>query len=232
LPVQVARQGHEIGFHGHRHVFLERHSPASLLKELQFWRAKLADLTGTPILGYRAPYFSVTRRTAWALRCIDQAGFRYDASIYPGPNDRYGWLGAPTVISRIRESNLTVFPVPVLHRVFPIGYSGGAYLRMLPSWLIHTGFDLANRVGQPSMIYVHPWELDEYHERPVHPWDHERPSLAALRSWRSSLTSLPGRKRTRSRLENLLARLSGRVQPMNDVINQLTNIPTWNLRTA
>jgi len=66
-------------------------SEASLRNELETWKQRLEQLRGAPVFGYRAPYFSLTRETAWALRSIADARFAYDASIYPGPNDRYGW---------------------------------------------------------------------------------------------------------------------------------------------
>jgi polysaccharide deacetylase family protein (PEP-CTERM system associated) len=214
----TAQRGHEIGFHGHRHVMLNTLSEASLRDELKTWKQKLEELSGTPVLGYRAPFFSLTRETAWALRSIADARFAYDASIYPGPNDRYGWWGAPKRMARIEGSELTIFPVPLLHALLPVAFSGGAYLRLLPMSIISFGFALLDRANQPGMIYLHPWELDHAVERP---------GLSNLRNLRASLTSLPGRKRMPIRLETLLNRLAGRLWTMKKVIEEMDEVPAW-----
>jgi polysaccharide deacetylase family protein (PEP-CTERM system associated) len=214
----AAQRGHEIGFHGHRHVMLKTLSEASLRTELETWKQRLEQLSGTPVFGYRAPFFSLTRETSWALRSIADAGFAYDASIYPGPNDRYGWWGAPKRLVRVEGTELTVFPVPMLHSFVPVAFSGGAYLRLLPMSVISCGFVLLDRSDQPGMIYLHPWELDH---------DRERPGLKTLRNFRASLTSLPGRKRTRTRLEVLLGRLTGRLRTMKEVIDETREVPAW-----
>jgi polysaccharide deacetylase family protein (PEP-CTERM system associated) len=214
----TTQQGHEIGFHGHRHVMLSTLSERSLLNELRTGKKALEQMSGTPVLGYRAPYFSLTRETSWALRSIAEAGFAYDASIYPGPNDRYGWWDAPQRLSRIIGSGLAIFPVPMLHPWMPIAFSGGAYLRLLPMPIVSAGFALLDRFDRPGMIYLHPWELDS---------SNERPALTRWRDLRASLTSLPGRRRMRPRLETLLRRLAGRLRTMKQVIDERGELPTW-----
>lgn len=214
----TAQRGHEIGFHGHRHVMLNTLSEASLRAELKTWKRRLEQIGGALVCGYRAPYFSLTRETPWALRSIADAGFAYDASIYPGPNDRSGWWRAPKRVSRIEGTKLTIFPVPMLHSLLPIAFSGGAYLRLLPMPVISAGFALRGRARQPGMIYLHPWELDH---------DRERPGLGHLRNLRQSLTSLPGRKRMRARLEALLAGLAGRLRTIKEVIDETREVPAW-----
>ena len=43
-----------------------------------------------PVLGYRAPSYSITPRSLWALDILIEEGYRYDSSIFPIRHDRYG----------------------------------------------------------------------------------------------------------------------------------------------
>src|SRR5271167_3517295 len=77
LVRRVAEGGHEIGLHGLRHVALDELDPGRLLAELHEGRALLEDIGQAPVPGFRAPIFSLTPATAWAVETIVAAGFSY-----------------------------------------------------------------------------------------------------------------------------------------------------------
>lgn len=164
LVKDIAAQGHEIASHGFNHQHLSRMTPETFREDLTKSLQLLEDLTGSPVLGYRAPTFSVTRRTAWAVDVLREVGFAYDSSIYPVRHDRYGVPEAPIEpfdLSAEGDGSLIEFP-PLVGRRFgfnlPLG--GGGYLRLLPIGWMSRAISQANRHGRPAMTYVHPWETD------------------------------------------------------------------------
>ena len=58
------------------------------------WKSKqlLEDLTGSPIQGYRAPGFTITRETLWALLILAEEGYTYDSSLVPIRHEHCGLL--------------------------------------------------------------------------------------------------------------------------------------------
>lgn len=213
LVRRASAAGHEIGFHGYEHVFLRELSPARFKRELREHIPRLEDLAQDRVRGFRAPFFSVTRETSWSLDILAEFGLHYDASIYPAFNDRYGWLGAPCSPARVATTGLVIFPVPLLRWWLPIAFSGGAYLRLLPEFLVNWGFR-NKRPSGPHMIYVHPWELF--------------PSTARTKiPLRQRLTNSAGRKAMSHKLQRLFAQHRNRLKPMREVIASLPFIPEW-----
>lgn len=160
----LAVAGHEIACHGFAHQHLARLNPQKLRTDLHRARATLEDALGVPVRGYRAPTFSVTRDTAWALDTILDAGFDYDSSIFPIHHDRYGvpdaprgpfWAESPTG-RRILEFP----PLTIRWGCLRLPVGGGGYLRLLPGAFVRHCIRRAVQQGRPAMLYVHPWELD------------------------------------------------------------------------
>jgi polysaccharide deacetylase family protein (PEP-CTERM system associated) len=165
----LASQGHEIACHGHAHQHLSRLSPADLRADLERSRGLLEDRVGVRPAGYRAPTFSVMHPTAWALDAIIDAGFEYDASIFPVRHDRYGIPDAPTTpFHAISPSGRSIVEVPPLTlgpgpARLPLG--GGGYLRLLPVQAFDCALRWRRLRGQPAVLYLHPWELDPQQPR-------------------------------------------------------------------
>jgi len=203
--------------HVAEHVFLSELTPEHFRQDLSEWLPRLEDITGKKVFGFRAPFFSVVPKTIWALEILAENGIEYDSSIYPGVNDRYGWMGAPQYPTRFRDSSLVLFPVPFLHRKLPIAFSGGAYLRILPWFVVRWGFAHQRVMNKIGMIYVHPWEVTRALPKPVRA------------SWRANVTRYPGRKNMRRRVEALIAAECPRMGTMKDVIADMPEIPVWNL---
>lgn len=168
LVAEVAARGHEIGTHGYSHSLIYRQTPDVFAAELARSIETLTKVTGQPVLGHRAPFFSVTRDSLWALEIMAGLGIRYDSSIFPVLNYRYGIADAPRWPHEIGAGGhkLLEFPVStvrLLGRNIPV--AGGAYFRIYPYALTRAAFRAINRQGQPAVFYVHPWELDPGHPR-------------------------------------------------------------------
>ena len=165
LVRRVAEAGHEVACHGYDHVQLFRLSPATLLSDLRFARATLQDLSGQPVLGFRAPTWSIDARNLhWAPAVIAEAGFSYDSSIFPLRTPFYGLHQAPvTPWQHVLEGGrqLVEFP-PAVAAFGPlrIPFGGGIYWRLLPERIIAW---LLRRSTAPEVIYLHPWELNPEH---------------------------------------------------------------------
>lgn len=191
-----AGAGHEIACHGDGHVHLARLTPRTFRDDLRRARGRIEDALGVAVRGYRAPTFSITRRTAWALDVLIDEGFCYDASIFPIHHDRYGVPGAPDgPFLAAGPSGRTIVEFPPLTVAAPgvrIPVGGGGYLRLLPGALVAGAFRRAAARGRPAMLYVHPWELDP-----------EQPRLPAgpLASWRHRV----GMRSVAAKLERILA---------------------------
>jgi polysaccharide deacetylase family protein (PEP-CTERM system associated) len=162
----IAAGGHEIGCHGWSHTKVYEMTPATFAAELARAKAVLQDVTGQAVRGHRAPYFSITAASLWALPILWEQGFRYDSSIYPGSNYRYGIPGSPQQIHRLADpSPLVEFPLSVLTVGRRRCGLGGAYFRILPYAVTRWGLGRVMAAGQPAAFYLHPWEFDPRHPR-------------------------------------------------------------------
>jgi polysaccharide deacetylase family protein (PEP-CTERM system associated) len=159
LVRRIAREGHEIASHGWSHTPIWCLSGDEFKKEIRRSRALLQDLSGQPVLGYRAPTFSVTEKTLWALGELAEAGYTFDSSIFPVWHDRYGIPDSPTGIHR--RNGLWEIP-PSVYRFGSLNLpvAGGGYFRLYPLGLTERAIRRLNASGQPAVVYVHPWEFD------------------------------------------------------------------------
>jgi len=163
LITEMAGLGHEIATHGWSHTFVYRMSPDGFRAELERSLALLSSLAGRQVIGHRAPFFSITNESLWALDILAKLGIRYDSSIFPVWNYRYGIVGAPRWPYTIGEGAhaLREFPVTtwkLLGNNVPV--AGGAYFRIYPYALTRHVYRSINRQGRPVSFYIHPWELD------------------------------------------------------------------------
>ncbi|HUW15337.1 MAG TPA: DUF3473 domain-containing protein [Anaerolineae bacterium] len=168
---QVADAGHEIATHGYWHAPIYRLSPAGFADDLQRALAGLRTITDKPIRSYRAPFFSITRKSLWALPILAEAGITCDSSIVPAHNPRYGIPDAqrfPHLVSSGKSAAGQLLECPIstiaLGKV-NVPFGGGFYARLLPYRLIRAAVRRHNAAGQPAIFYFHPWELDPDHPR-------------------------------------------------------------------
>lgn len=153
--------GHELASHGYDHLRATEQGVSQFLADIRLAKAVLEDVSGCPIIGYRAPSFSVGPANPWAFDCIAEAGYRYSSSVYPIRHDHYGAPDSPRFAFEVRKGLLEVpvATVRMLNANWPAG--GGGYFRLLPYGVSRWSLRRVNAVdGQPAMFYFHPWELD------------------------------------------------------------------------
>jgi len=212
LVAEIAAAGHEIGSHGHAHELLYRQTrdefASDLARSLAAIRRALGGADG--VLGYRAPGFSLTDASLWALDVLRTHGLRYDSSLQPVDANgalrggkRTGFSGAGRFAVRL-GAGLWEFPVSTVHfagRNWPV--AGGGWFRLLPLAVTRRAIARINAEGQPAIVYLHPWELDP-DEPPV-------PGAPALSRFRHRVNV----DRTEARLRLLLA--EGEFGPLRQV---------------
>jgi polysaccharide deacetylase family protein (PEP-CTERM system associated) len=159
---EIADQGHDIGCHSYMHKKIYDLTPEEFRQDTAKAKAILEQITGKKILGYRAPSYSITKKSLWALDILNELGFEYDSSIFPILHDNYGIPDAPRFKYQHSSLNLTEYPIStakVLGRNVPV--AGGGYFRLFPYWLTKRLLRKINSMEkQPFMFYLHPWELD------------------------------------------------------------------------
>lgn len=163
LVREIAARGHEIASHGMFHQMLTEQTIETFRVDARDSRALLQDLAGAPVVGFRAPSYSINRHTLWAIDVLAEAGYEYDSSVYPIRRRRYGYPEGPTGPAMLKgeRRSLAEFPLPTV----PIGplrfpVLAGAYLRLLPATLSIGALRHFLRRGEPAVVNVHPWEID------------------------------------------------------------------------
>jgi polysaccharide deacetylase family protein (PEP-CTERM system associated) len=164
LVPAIEAAGHEIACHGYAHRLVYTLSPGEFRDDLRRSLDLLRAQARGPIRGYRAAYWTLTRRSVWALDIIAEAGLAYDSSIYPTRTSLYGIPDAPRTPCRVRTPagrELLEFPPSVLRLpVRNLPFAGGIYLRLLPYWFVRWAMRRFARTGWPALVYIHPPEFD------------------------------------------------------------------------
>ncbi|MBI4790638.1 MAG: DUF3473 domain-containing protein [Chloroflexi bacterium] len=160
LVREIDRRGHEIATHGYSHTVLTELTPEGFEADLCRGLAVTQPNASQPILGYRAPSFTVTSKTLWALDILAKHGVKYDSSIFPiSHHPDYGIADASLSIHRIGAiTEVPMSVAPILGKNVPC--SGGGYFRVFPYFLTKYLMRQCNRQGRPVVFYLHPWEVD------------------------------------------------------------------------
>ncbi len=195
LVREVRESGHDVASHGWGHELVYRLTPESFAEDLRRSIASIRAACGVEPHGYRAPSFSIDRRSFWAVDVLAREGFTYDSSIFPVRHPRYGVPGFTRTPTRIRGAGggvLDEFPLTTWRFLGRnVGAAGGGYLRLLPLGILERAFRAMNDRGEPSCLYIHPWEIDP-----------EQPRLRVKGLGR--LTHYANLDRTEGRLRRLL----------------------------
>ncbi len=214
LVREIVARGHEPACHSYWHRPIFRLNPQEFRDDTRLAKDVIEQAAGARIEGYRAPSFSVTARSLWAVQILVELGFTFDSSVFPIHHDTYGMPDAPrtpfqmaTPAGSLTEYPLTTFHLPRLPNL-PVG--GGGYLRILPLWYTRLGLHRARSENLPLIAYIHPWEIDPL-----------QPMLAGR--WKSRLRHYTNLDKTTARLRELLgsapfsafrdSRLAETVQP-------------------
>ena len=173
LIEEIKVRGHEIGTHGYSHTSIRKQKPSEFEEDLLKSIKILEDITKEKVKGHRACQFSIVEETSWAIDILKKNGLKYDSSIFPVKTHLYGVPDAPLFPYHISSSNiktnnnsgevflefpLSVYRIPVVHKNIPV--AGGFYLRFFPYCFIKHAMNRINKLGQPAIVYVHPWEFD------------------------------------------------------------------------
>jgi len=192
LVKEIAAEGHEIASHGYGHELIYKLTPEVFYADIRRSREILESITGHPVIGYRAPSFSITTKSQWALEVLKKAGFLYDSSIFPTSfHNRYGFNGTSRLPFQFRnglaEIPLSIYPIAGAN--FPL--AGGGYFRLFPYFYFQLFFRRMNKQGKPIVFYLHPWELDP-----------EQPRMKVCLNYR--FRHYVNLEKTENRLEKLL----------------------------
>jgi polysaccharide deacetylase family protein (PEP-CTERM system associated) len=223
LVRRIHRAGHEVACHSYWHRLVYTQTPPAFREDLRRARDVLQDIVGRRVVAYRAPCFSITRQSLWALDVLLEEGFLFDSSMYPTYHDRYGIPGAPAVPHAICRpaGTLVEFPMPVYRKLgYPLPIGGGGYLRLYPYFFTRRGLRSLNARGILFVSYVHPWEVDP---------DQPRLSPGWLRAFRHYVNL----RRTEGRLAQLLSDF--RLGTLSQAHAELTArgaLPAWDLPPA
>lgn len=160
----TVRAGHEIASHGFGHQLVYSLTPDEFRDDVRRSKQLLEDVSGQRVRGYRAPSFSVTNKSLWALDVLIEEGYEYDTSIFPVHHDRYGIADSPRhtyVIERAAGSIVEVPGSTVRLGGVNLPVAGGGYFRLLPYAWTRAGIGKVNRSEhKPVVFYLHPWEVD------------------------------------------------------------------------
>jgi polysaccharide deacetylase family protein (PEP-CTERM system associated) len=213
LVRRVVDGGHELALHGMRHVALGELGPGRLTAELREGRELLEQIGQVQVSGFRAPIFSLTPATSWAVEEITLAGFGYSSSVLPARNPLHGWPGAPTGAFRW-STGLVELPCPVggIARA-QVPFLGGIYLRFVPSFLTKRFLRRLNAATVP-WSYVHPYDLDP--DEPFFVMPHA--------GWLTSRIVHMRRAATLGRLERAIAVADGPGRPLGEIARGLAEL--------
>ena len=212
---KIHEAGHEVGNHGYGHVPIFRQTPEEFKEDITRSKDMLEQIIGQPVIGYRAPDFSITRQSLWALGVLAESGVHYDTSIFPVSRPNYGipdWPNYPVKVKLPNNLSIMEFPLAALDfggRRWPIG--GGGYHRLVPGMIMRR---LANLYLHRShfIFYCHPYEFD-----------HKEFSQISLNiPLKVRLHQGLGRKLFGKRFEKFVRRFGGR-----PIIDLLTSGGVW-----
>ena len=159
---EIAGAGHEIGSHGYLHLRAMDRSPRAFAADLRRSKALLEDLVGEPVLGFRAPEWSLRSLGNARLPLVAEAGFLYDSSLAPcafsgsPANPRFAsrlhWRGAGT------SRQLLEFPPLTFGGVLRLPAGSWTGRLASPETLVLAALGHRDRGGLPVAV-VHPWEV-------------------------------------------------------------------------
>ena len=186
LVAEILSAGHEVGSHGHLHTRVYEMEPETFRAELRQSVAALTSAGAPAVRSFRAPEWSINGRSLWALDVLAGEGFTIDASMAPvrlvgdvtyprhphvratpyGPIlevpplvvDRLGQPVSVALAGRVVRRRGQIGVVDRMGQVMPIGWGWG--LRMSSPWRVLRSIEEGNVAGLPSVLTVHPWEID------------------------------------------------------------------------
>lgn len=212
LVREILSRGHELASHGHGHRRICFGDREEFRADVRRAKAVLEDASGVRVAGYRAPTYSITEKTFWALEVLVEEGYSFDSSIFPIRHDLYGIPGYERFPHRVDTPAGEIAEFPITTANVRLGWkravapvAGGGYLRLFPvRWLKRALKDVNEKEGKPVVLYFHPWELD-----PGQPRIRNAPLKSRLRHYLNL-------SRTEGKLRSILSDLA--FAPMSGVL--------------
>ncbi len=191
----IAERGHEIASHSYWHERVTTLDRDRFREEIRRSKRVLEDVVGKPVIGYRAPSFSIVPGLEWTFDLLLEEGYRYDSSLFPISRRGYGYPGAHPDPHIVTTASGPLREIPIATATvgpFRLPAGGGGYLRHLPFRLTQLAFRQASARSASAMFYIHPWEVDP-----------DQPRLAV--DWLTHRRHYGGLARTVGLLRRLLA---------------------------
>lgn len=133
---KIAENGHEIGCHSFKHVWLNKMSREELREDTRSAVDALEQCVGKKVVSYRAPAFSIGKDNKWAFEVLGEMGIRIDASIFPAEREFGGFPqfdAKSPVLVYCEKTIMKEFPISTtLLWGHELAYSGGGYFRLFP----------------------------------------------------------------------------------------------------
>lgn len=171
---RIAERGHEIGCHSNEHIWLNKLSIKEVKKDTHDAVAALEDLSGSKVLSYRAPAFSIGEGNKWAFEILAENGIKRDSSIFPASRDFGGFVSFKSKDPAIIQYNgieIKEFPIPTVAFIGKdIAYSGGGYFRFLPYPFVKKSV----RNTDYTMAYFHLGDIMKNTNGMMSPTEHEK----------------------------------------------------------
>jgi polysaccharide deacetylase family protein (PEP-CTERM system associated) len=168
LVRRIVEAGHEVASHGWEHIRVNTQSPDAFREDIVRTRGLLQDLSGEPVIGYRAASYSIGAGESWAWDELAEAGYRYSSSIVPVRHDLYGIPDAPRFPFDTAGGSLLEIPITTITLGGRnINCGGGGWFRLFPYAFSRWALSRVNKVdGKSGIFYFHPWEIDPGQPRP------------------------------------------------------------------
>ena len=190
---EACQRGHEIASHGYSHQLIYTQSRQEFSDDIMKTKNLLENISGQTVIGYRAPGFSITKNTTWALDELVKAGYKYDSSIFPASRGHGGISDAKLFPHNIETKYGRIMEFPLSVAIFfkkRICFFGGGYLRLFPYSIIRYMSKRVNKENRPVVYYIHPREIDPNHPRLPMGWKRQFKSYINLKSTMPKLKNL------------------------------------------
>ena len=193
LVREISARGHEVACHSYWHRTIYSLTPDVFRQDTRDAVKAIEDAAGVRVSGYRAPTWSITRKSLWAIDVLAEEGFEYDSSVYPVHHDLYGMPGTLTAPYVWKTGCRDLVEIPpatfsVGNMTFPA--AGGGYLRIFPLSYSRMAIDQLAQHSQLPVVYLHPWEIDPEQPRLNGPWKSRLRQYWGLESFELKLTGL------------------------------------------
>lgn len=185
---RIDEAGHEVAAHGYSHRPITGLTRQDFRDEVRRSVETIAGIIGKPVIGFRAPEFSIVAETVWALEILAECGIAYDSSIFPFAGPRYGMPDFPPQAVRIDLGGRSIIEMPpsvarVWGRNLPV--AGGGYFRLLPYGVTRRAVERVREDGRPFVLYLHSYEFEPRRlstygfPRPLDPWAASKVRMAS-----------------------------------------------------